>query len=143
MALAGETRAAQAAQGTQGTPGAPVRVVIADDDDDIRFLLETAARRAGFEIVGSVGDGRSALEAALEREPEVLILDVSMPGLSGLEVLARVRAQERGDRVYIVIVSASADGVAQQAGEDAGADEYLTKPFSLAGLVARLKAIEL
>lgn len=122
---------------------AAARVVIADDDDDIRFLLETAARRAGFEIAGSFGDGRSALQAAFEHTPDVLILDISMPGLSGLEVLASVRAQEQGRRVHAVIVSASADGLTQQAGEDAGADEYLTKPFSLAGLVARLKAIEL
>lgn len=117
------------------------RVVIADDDDDIRFLLETAARRAGFEIVGSYGDGVSALRAALDSAPELLLLDVSMPGLSGLEVLARVRAQETDVRAHAIIVSANANVVAQEAGEAAGADDYLTKPFSLASLVTRLREV--
>ncbi len=117
------------------------RVVIADDDDDIRFLLETAARRAGFEIVGSYGDGVSALRGALDSAPDLLLLDVSMPGLSGLEVLARVRAQETNVRAHAIIVSANANVVAQEAGEAAGADDYLTKPFSLASLVARLREV--
>ncbi|VXC46314.1 response regulator transcription factor [Pseudoclavibacter sp. 8L] len=117
------------------------RVVIADDDDDIRFLLETAARRAGFEIVGSYGDGVNALRAAVESAPELLLLDVSMPGLSGLEVLARVRAQEGDVRAHAIIVSANANVVAQEAGEAAGADDYLTKPFSLASLVAKLREV--
>ncbi|PPF81931.1 hypothetical protein C5E07_01885 [Pseudoclavibacter sp. RFBJ3] len=118
------------------------RVVIADDDDDIRFLLETAARRAGFEIIGSYGDGVSALRAALESVPDLLLLDVSMPGLSGLEVLARVRAQEGDVRAHAIIVSANANVVAQEAGEAAGADDYLTKPFSLASLVAKLREVQ-
>ncbi|PPG33568.1 response regulator [Pseudoclavibacter sp. RFBB5] len=115
--------------------------MIADDDDDIRFLLETAARRAGFEIAGSYGDGVSALRAAVELSPELLLLDVSMPGLSGLEVLARVRAQEGDVRAHAIIVSANAAVVALEAGEAAGADGYLTKPFSLARLVAMLREV--
>ncbi|MEJ3405842.1 response regulator [Rathayibacter sp. YIM 133350] len=115
---------------------APLRALIADDDADLRVLLEIAARRAGFEVAASVSNGRQALDAILTGEIEVALLDVSMPELTGLEVMKQARAA--GQHPRVVIVSASVDAAALDAGIAAGADEYIVKPFSPRQLGQRL-----
>lgn len=115
--------------------------VIADDDPDIRLLLEMAAARAGFAVVGSHGDGRSALQDALDSDPALLLLDISMPELTGIEVTTAIRAALGGARPRIVLVSASVEETVRQAGRDAGADLVVAKPFRLKELAERLRTL--
>ncbi|MGY1688557.1 response regulator transcription factor [Geodermatophilus sp. SYSU D01105] len=120
-------------------PTAPPRVLVADDQDDIRALVCLAVRRAGGTVVADVGDGTAALTAALAGPPDLAVLDVSMPGATGLEVCAALRAAPATATVPVLLLSAgaSADDVAR--GLAAGADAYLAKPFSVTGLVARIR----
>jgi len=111
-----------------------MRVVIADDDDDIRALLEIAVRRQGFEVVAGVADGRQAWTAIQELRPDLVVLDLTMPGMSGLEVCRRTRSDPELRGIRLVLLTAAADAAAFERGLEAGADEYLTKPFTLPAL---------
>lgn len=115
-----------------------VRVVVADDDPDIRNLMLIAVRKAGFDVLAAASDGEEAWTAVSTLQPELVVLDVSMPGMNGLEVTARVRADASLEGTRIVLVSAAVEAVAVSAGLQAGADLYLTKPFSPRDLAARL-----
>ena len=123
---------------TDGTPSAPARVVVADDDADIRALVAIAMRRAGIELVADVSTGDAALAAIREHVPDLAILDVSMPGMTGLEVTRELRADSALDGIRIFLLSAGVTEAAIQAGKDAGADEYLIKPFSPRELATRI-----
>jgi DNA-binding response OmpR family regulator len=118
---------------------APVRVLVADDEDDIRDLVCLALRKAGATEVTAVADGTAALAAARLHLPELAVLDVSMPGATGLEVCSALRADPATAGIAILLLSAGAslDDVAR--GLSAGADAYLAKPFSVAGLVAQIR----
>jgi DNA-binding response OmpR family regulator len=116
------------------------RVVIADDDEDIRGLVTIAARKAGLDVLASVSDGDAALEAIRDRLPDLAILDVAMPGLTGVEICRIVRADVTLASVRILLVSASADEASVRAGLESGAADYLSKPFSPRDLTARLSA---
>ena len=126
-------------------PAAPspalVRVLVADDEDDIRALVALAVRKAGCTIVGSVADGTPALGLARTELPDLAVLDVSMPGATGLEVCAALRADPAtaGIRILLLSAGASLDDVA--AGLAAGADAYLAKPFQISGLVHQVGAL--
>jgi DNA-binding response OmpR family regulator len=115
-------------------------VVIADDDVDIRALVRISAVRAGLNVVAEAGNGNEALSAIRLLVPELAILDVSMPGLSGLEVCRLVRADSALDGVQVLLVSAAADETSIAAGMRAGAADYLSKPFSPRELASRLSA---
>lgn len=114
------------------------RVVIADDDPDIRALVAIAVARANFEIVASAEDGTQAYAAILEHRPDLVVLDVSMPGMTGLEVARLVRADRAFDGTMIVMLSAAVDPRSREAGFDAGASHFLSKPFSPRELAIRL-----
>jgi DNA-binding response OmpR family regulator len=118
-----------------------VRVLVADDEDDIRALVSVAVRKAGCTIVGSVADGAAALDLARVELPDLAVLDVSMPGATGLEVCAALRADPAtaGIRILLLSAGASLDDVA--AGLAAGADAYLAKPFQISGLVHQVHAL--
>ena len=118
--------------------GALVRVVVADDDADIRALVAIAMRRAGIELVADVATGDAALAAIREHDPDIVILDVSMPGMTGLEVTKELRADPALSGIRIFLLSAGVTEAAIQAGKDAGADEYLIKPFSPRELASRI-----
>lgn len=113
-------------------------VLIVDDDPRIRDALQRALTLKGFAVRVAV-DGDEALDNLAIRTTDVVVLDVTMPGVDGLEVCRRLRAS--GDRVPILMLTAR-DGVAERvAGLDIGADDYLVKPFALEELVARLGAL--
>jgi DNA-binding response OmpR family regulator len=113
-------------------------VVIAEDNGDIRALVRISATRAGLEVVAETEDGDAALAAIRRFVPNVAILDVAMPGMSGLEVCSRVRTESGLDGVQILLLSASVDAPTVAAGMDAGAASYLSKPFSPRELTAQL-----
>jgi len=119
----------------------PARVVVADDDADIRDLVNIAVTRSGMSIAASVADGDQALDAITEHLPSVVILDVSMPGKSGLELCQLIRSNPALTHTTIVLLSAGATEASRQAGLDAGADEYYVKPFSPRELAARLSEL--
>ncbi len=115
----------------------PARIVIADDDRQIREALERSLRFEGYETV-PVADGAAALEAFTEAAPDAAILDVNMPFADGIAVTRRLR--ERGDRTPILLLTARREPADRVEGLDAGADDYLPKPFDLDELLARVRA---
>ena len=103
-------------------------VLVADDDKDIRALLRMVLEEDGYEVADA-GDGEQALRLALERPPDLCVLDVMMPKLDGITVTSELRATERTREVPIILLSARTHWESVQRGKAAGADEYLTKPF--------------
>ncbi len=115
------------------------RVVIADDDADIRDLVSFKLSAAGFEVE-AFGDGESALDAALANVPDLLLLDVMMPKLTGTEVVAALRRDPRTAAVPVILLTARSQEIDVERGFDAGADDYMIKPFSPRELVRRAEA---
>ncbi|HEY8882543.1 MAG TPA: response regulator, partial [Dermatophilaceae bacterium] len=113
------------------------RVLLAEDDPAISEPLARALRREGYEV-DVRADGRAALEGANEN-PDLVVLDLGLPYVDGLEVCRRIRAD--GRNVPVLILTARADEVDLVVGLDAGADDYVTKPFRLAELLARVRAL--
>ena len=123
----------------QTTPlHAPSRVLVAEDQADIRDLLAMNLRSAGYEV-DAVDDGVQALARHNERPADLLILDLMMPRMDGLEVCKALRQQ--GSATPILMLTAKSTELDRVLGLELGADDYLTKPFSLAELLARVKAL--
>jgi DNA-binding response OmpR family regulator len=116
----------------------PATILVAEDQSDIRELIAMNLRSAGYEVQ-TVGDGPAALASQNEVASDLLILDLMMPGLDGLEVCKALRA--RGRSTPILMLTAKATELDRVLGLELGADDYLTKPFSLAELLARVKAL--
>lgn len=115
-----------------------VRVLVVDDDPAVRWSLATALGRDGY-VVLAAGGGTAALAEVAAGSVDAIVLDVAMPEPNGLEVCRRIRA--RGDRTPILMLTARDLVDDRVAGLDAGADDYLAKPFALAELRARLRAL--
>ena len=113
-------------------------VLVVDDDEEIRKALERALRLEGFAVRVADG-GQAALELVEQERPGVMVLDVVMPDLSGISVVSRMRA--RGDDTPICILSARDEVEDRVAGLEAGADDYVVKPFDIGELAARLRAL--
>lgn len=113
------------------------RILIVDDDPDIRRLLCDYLAQDGLEVV-EAKDGPSALDAFHRSSPDLIILDVMMPGFDGMEVCRRIRMESPAP---IIFLTGKADEVDQLLGFGFGADDYVTKPFSPRTLVARVKAL--
>ncbi len=120
---------------------APVRVLVGDDEDDIRNLVCLAVAKAGCTVVRSVADGASALVAAREKLPDLVVLDVSMPGATGLQVCEALRADPSTAGLRILLLSAGASPADISRGLAAGADAYLPKPFGVATLVQQIRTL--
>ncbi len=119
-------------------PGGRPVVLLVDDDAAIRRSVAMGLELEGFEVVPASG-GRAALEAAQRVKPAVVLLDLSMPDLDGLEVLAQLRAG--GDDVPVCVLSARDEVDDRVRGLQAGADDYVVKPFALEEVTARLQAL--
>ncbi|MEV4392881.1 response regulator transcription factor [Nonomuraea sp. NPDC049607] len=115
-----------------------MHVLVADDDEAVRRSLTHALTREGYDV-SVAADGLRALEAATGGRQDAVVLDIMMPGLDGLEVCRRLRAV--GDRTPILMLTARDLVGDRVAGLDAGADDYLVKPFALEELRARLRAL--
>jgi two-component system response regulator MprA len=115
-----------------------VRILVVDDEPAVREAVDRALRLEGYETE-LAADGAQALDALADRTPDALVLDVLMPHIDGLEVCRRLRAA--GDRTPVLVLTAR-DAVPDRVrGLDAGADDYLVKPFALEELLARLRAL--
>ena len=118
--------------------GAEARVLVVDDEESITDLISTALRYVGFEVeVASTG--RQALERAVAFRPELIVLDVMLPDLDGFQVTRRLRSD--GVRAPVVFLTARDATEDKVAGLTIGGDDYVTKPFSLEELVARVRAV--
>ena len=116
----------------------PAQIVVAEDQADIRDLIVMNLRQAGHEVL-AFADGAAALASQAERQSDLMVLDLMMPGLDGLEVTKALRA--RGRATPILMLTARSTELDRVLGLELGADDYLTKPFSMAELLARVKAL--
>jgi two-component system chemotaxis response regulator CheY len=105
-------------------------VLIVDDDEFIRRLISTTLEDVADFDFHEAGDGLEALEVAAEREPTLVFLDVDMPGLNGIEACRALRQQQAGSQATIVMLTAASGNEVERQAEQAGADLFLTKPFS-------------
>lgn len=116
----------------------PHRLLVAEDDAEIRQALDRILTYEGYDVV-TAPDGAAALEAIGEHSPDAILLDVMMPFVDGITLCRRVR--ERGDRTPVLMLTARHEVSDRVAGLDAGADDYVTKPFDLDELLARVRAL--
>ena len=115
-------------------------IVVADDDVDIRELVEFKLTTLGHEVV-AVADGASAVAACQERRPDLAVLDVMMQGMSGLEAVRLIRADEQLADLPVILLTARAQESDVETGFESGADDYITKPFSPRELASRVEAL--
>jgi len=118
----------------------PPQILVVDDNPTNRDILETRLKASGYEVI-QAGDGEEALSIAQSRHPDLLLLDIMMPKLDGIEVCRRLKSDPNLPFMPIVLVTARTDTKDVVAGLDAGADEYLTKPIDQKALVARVAAL--
>ncbi len=114
------------------------RILIVDDEPNIVVSLEFLMKREGYETVVA-GDGEAALDAVVERPPDLVILDVMLPKMNGFEVCQRIRADPRRRGIKIIMLTAKGRETEVAKGIGLGADAYVTKPFSTKDLVAQIK----
>src|SRR5262249_15027519 len=115
-------------------------VLVIDDERDLIELVRYNLEREGFDVIAAA-DGPSGLDIATRHEPDVVVLDVMMPGTGGLDVCRQLRSDARTTRVPIIMLTARAAEADRVVGLELGADDYVTKPFSPRELVARIKAV--
>src|SRR2546425_8358697 len=116
------------------------RVLIVDDDPDIQRLVSYNLTRAGFEV-STAETGRKALEAVQKHPPDLIILDLMLPDVDGMEVCRTLRQRENSRRIPIVMLTARSEEIDRVIGFELGADDYVMKPFSPRELVLRVKSI--
>ncbi|HWO94238.1 MAG TPA: response regulator, partial [Dehalococcoidia bacterium] len=113
------------------------RVLVVEDDETLRESLRYTLSRDGYEVVAAA-DGPAGLRVAREDEPDLVILDLMLPGLDGLEVCRQIR---RSSQVPILMLTAKREEVDRVVGLEIGADDYVAKPFSMRELLARVRAL--
>ena len=116
------------------------KVLICDDEPLIREAMSYAVEKAGHQFV-LAEDGVQAFEMIASEDPDLVLLDVGMPGMSGFDVCKKIRELPNGDKFYIMIVSAFGQASDKEKAVQAGADDYLSKPFSPRDLVVKLESI--
>ncbi len=116
------------------------RILVVDDEDDILELISYNLEKEGY-IVESVKTGERALSTAQTRVPDAVILDLMLPGLDGVEVCRRLKADAKTRHVPVVMLTAKSEDTDVVSGLEVGADDYVTKPFSPKVLIARLRAV--
>ncbi len=113
-------------------------ILVIDDEKDLIELVRYNLQKEGFDVIGAP-DGKAGLEVAREHRPDLILLDLMMPGLDGLEVCRRLRADGRTAGIPVILLTAKATEADRVVGLEMGADDYVTKPFSPRELVARVK----
>ncbi|MEY3444953.1 MAG: hypothetical protein RLZZ519_3234 [Bacteroidota bacterium] len=117
-----------------------IKILLVDDEEDILELLQYNLEKAEFKVLRA-SNGEDALEIARKEEPDVILLDIMMPRMDGVETCRRLRAMPGGDRPFIIFLTARSEEYSEIAGLEAGADDYVTKPIKPRLLLARLQAI--
>lgn len=115
-------------------------ILVAEDQEHIRSLIEYKLRNSGYTVI-AVKDGVAALQTAAEIKPDLILLDVMMPLMTGFEVLAKLKQQESLRSIPVLLVTAQSQEDEVLKGLELGADDYITKPFSPNELAARVKTV--
>ncbi len=116
------------------------KIVIIEDEADIRELLEFHLEQAGYATVGC-DDGAAAIDVVVQEEPDLIILDIMLPGMVGTEICKTLKQGDDTKRIPIIMLTAKGEEIDRVVGFELGADDYVTKPFSPRELVLRIKAI--
>jgi len=116
------------------------RILVAEDQSDLREMISFTLRLAGHQVVAT-NDGAEALQQAQDTQPDLIILDLHMPRLTGYEVCRQLKALEDFKDTPVIIISAKGSPDEIQAGLDAGASEYIRKPFPIENLTSRVRAL--
>ena len=116
------------------------KILVVDDESSIRELIKYNLEKEGFRIVES-GDGQQAVQLAKNSKPDLVVLDLMLPGMDGLEICRTLKSQRETTAIPIIMVTAKNEEIDKIIGLELGADDYLTKPFSPRELVARVKAV--
>jgi two-component system response regulator AdeR len=119
------------------TAGAAARILVVDDEPALADVLEAYLRNDGYEVLRA-GDGRAAIDLALEARPDLILLDLNLPQVPGLDAFRQIRAVAN---IPTIMVTARGDEVDRVVGLELGADDYVTKPYSPREVVARVKAV--
>ena len=127
----------QAERVEPGAEGARFRALVVDDEPPLVQVVSGYLTREGFDVI-TAADGNTAVATARDTEPDVIVLDLMLPGIDGVEVCRRIRAFSDA---YIIMLTAKSDEVDKLVGLSVGADDYLTKPFSPRELLARVRAM--
>ncbi|MFC7367813.1 MULTISPECIES: response regulator transcription factor [Vreelandella] len=116
------------------------KVLVVDDEPNIVLSLEFLMEQAGFQVVTAY-DGETALERISENAPDLLLLDISLPGISGFDVLEHLRSSETTARLPVIMLTAHGRDIEREKGMALGADDYITKPFSTQALIEKVKSL--
>ncbi|KXG75948.1 response regulator [Thermotalea metallivorans] len=116
------------------------KVLVVDDEQHIVELIQFNLENSGFDVLAS-DNGEDALKIAIEEVPDVIILDLMLPGMDGFEACKKIRSHEKTGKIPIIMLTAKSEETDKVLGLELGADDYLTKPFSVRELVARIKAV--
>ena len=116
------------------------RILLAEDDDDIRLLVEMTLSRLGHDVL-AVADGAAAIDACRDRRPDLAVLDIGMPVVSGVDALRTIRRDPALADLPVILLTGWARPSDVEGGLEAGADNYLTKPFSPHELADRIQAL--
>ncbi len=117
-----------------------IKILIVDDESDILDLLEYNLEREGYEVL-KASNGEEAITLAAKERPNMVLLDIMMPKLDGIETCRRIRGLSETDRIYVVFLTARSEEYSELAGFEAGADDYISKPIKPRVLLSRIKAI--
>lgn len=115
-------------------------ILIVDDEDSIRDMLSIALDAAGYNVLQAI-NAQTAHSIAVDRNPDLILLDWMMPGTTGLELLRRLKRDEITEKIPVIMLTAKAQEANKLSGLDAGADDYIVKPFSPRELISRVKAV--
>ncbi|MEY4804753.1 MAG: hypothetical protein RL331_1272 [Bacteroidota bacterium] len=118
----------------------PVHILIVDDEEDIRVLLQYNLQKEGYQV-DAVADGMACMEFIQKQKPTLILLDVMMPVLDGIEVCERIKADDQYQDILICFLTARNEDYSQIAGLDAGADDYIAKPIKTKVLLSRIQAM--
>jgi two-component system phosphate regulon response regulator PhoB len=136
--------------GRRATSGAPASgkeplmakgtILVIDDERDLIELVRYNLEKEGYDVIAAT-DGQSGLEVATKHAPDLVVLDLMMPGIDGIQICQRLRADPRTARLPVIMLTAKATEADRIVGLEMGADDYITKPFSPREVVARVKAV--
>ncbi len=116
------------------------KILIVEDEKDIIKMLEYNLKKEGFKVI-SAGDGEDALDLAVRGQPDLILLDLMLPGMDGLEVCKALKKESKAAAIPIIMLTAKGQESDKVVGLELGADDYMTKPFSVRELIARIKAV--
>jgi two-component system phosphate regulon response regulator PhoB len=121
-------------------PATATCILVVEDEDDIRDMVASSLKTAGYSVL-QASDGQEGFSCAIDHKPQLIVVDWMMPVVNGLELLRRLRRDERTAGIPVIMLSAKTEVDNKTQGLDSGADDYLGKPFSPKELIARIKAV--